>query len=83
MPLGPQLHVAHEFASAFQQARGIGQLGAAKEPDVDVGLEGIDVGKRCVTYATGRLAIVQQLSNVIATAADDFEPLPCDGAQFA
>ena len=36
--------MAHELAGAYQQALGIGNLGATKEPDIDVSFEGIDIG---------------------------------------
>src|SRR5437660_5186497 len=40
-----EFHMAHELASAFQQALGIGSLGATKEPDIDVSFYGIDIGE--------------------------------------
>ena len=52
--------MAHELASAFQQTLGIGNLGATKEPDIDVSFEGIDIGERRITLHTrsdGRRAI--------------------------
>ena len=51
--------MAHELASAFQQALGIGNLGATKEPDIDVSFEGIDIGECRVTDTRGRMAIMQ------------------------
>src|SRR5207253_11004471 len=54
-----EFHMAHELASAFQQALGIGNLGATKEPDINVSFEGIDIGECRITYARGRMAIMQ------------------------
>ena len=51
--------MAHELARAFQQALGISKLGATKKPDIDVGFEGIDIGEGRITYARGRMAIMQ------------------------
>jgi hypothetical protein len=51
--------MAHEPASAFQQSLRIGNLGTTKEPDIDVGSEGIDVGERGISYTRGRMTIVQ------------------------
>src|SRR5262245_21203786 len=62
----PEFHMTHELASAFQQTLGIGDLGAAKEPDIDMSLECIDITKCRIRHACGRMAIVQQLSNVVA-----------------
>src|SRR5262249_45524333 len=49
----PQLHVAHELAVAFQQACWIPNLGAAKESDIDVCPEGVDVAERRITHTRG------------------------------
>ena len=46
--------MAHELAAAFQQALRIGELGAEKEPDIDVSREGIDVGECRITDTRGR-----------------------------
>ena len=42
---GPDLHVAHEPAGAFQQVIRVGYLGATEEPDIDVSFERVDVGE--------------------------------------
>src|SRR5262245_17423065 len=55
--IGPEIHMAHEFAGAFEQAVGIGKLGAAEEADVDVSREGIDIPESRVTYTGRRMAI--------------------------
>ena len=74
--------MAHELASAFQQALRIGNLGATKEPDIDVSLEGIDIGECRITYTRGRMAIVQQLSNIVSAVAHDLKPALRDRPQF-
>src|SRR5262245_65303348 len=74
--------MAHELAGAFQQALGISKLGATKEPDIDVGFEGIDVGERRITYTRGRMAIMQQLSNIASAVAHDRKPALRDRPQF-
>ena len=51
--------MSHELASAFQQAVRIGNLGATKEPDIDVSFEGIDIRECRITYTRGRMAIMQ------------------------
>ena len=71
--------MAHEPAGAHQETAGICDLGPAKEPDIDVSREGIDVGKRGVAHTRGRMPIVQQLSNIIAAGTHDLEPMPRDG----
>ena len=75
--------MAHELASSFQQALGIGNLGAAKEPDVDVSFEGIDIAECCITDARGRMAVMQQLSNIVAAPAQDLEPALRDRSQLS
>jgi hypothetical protein len=51
--------MSHEFASAFQKAIRIGKLGATKESNIDMGFEGIDVAECRITYARGRMAVMQ------------------------
>src|SRR5262245_59731635 len=75
--------MAHELAGAFQQSLGIGDLSAAKEPDIDVRPERIDIGERRITHTRGRMAIMQYLSNVVSAVAHDREPAPRDRSHFA
>ena len=77
---GPELYVAHELASALQQAIWIGDLGATEEPDVDVSFEGVDIGECPILYTSGRMAIMQQFAYIISTIADNVEPMPRDSA---
>jgi len=51
--------VAHQPTSAFQQYVRVGNFGAAKEPDIHMIFEGIDLAERCVTYARGRMTVMQ------------------------
>ena len=61
---------------------GIGKLGATKEPDIDVSCEGIDIGECRITYTRGRMAIMQQLSNIVSAVAHDLKPALRDRPQF-
>ena len=74
--------MAHELASAFQQALRIANLGAAKEPDIDVSREGIDIGECRITYTRGRMAIMQQLSNIVSAVAHKLKPVLRDCPQI-
>src|SRR5690606_12832350 len=77
---GPELHMAHELARAFQQAFRIGNLGTSKESDVDVSFEGVHVNEGGPAYAGSRMPIMQQLSNIVSASADDLEPVLRDRA---
>ena len=55
--------------------------GAQEEPDVDVGCEGVDIGERRVTDTRRRMAIMQQLSNIVSAVAHDLEPALRDRPQ--
>ena len=79
---GTELDVTHEPAAALEQSRGVLELGAAEETDVDVGLERVDVGERGVADAGGRGAVVHQLAHVFPAPADHAEPVPRNDAQF-
>ena len=72
---GPELHVTHELACAFQQAIWIGNLGATKEPDINVSCEGVDVSECRVPYTCDRMAVVQELPNIVSVVAHDLEPV--------
>src|SRR5262249_9697857 len=81
--IGTEFHMAHELAGALQQALGIGKLGAAKETDIDVISEGIDVRERRIADTRGRVAIVQYLANIVSAAAHDGKPALRDHPQLA
>jgi hypothetical protein len=74
--------VSHELAITFKQTLRIRQFGSMEEADVDVGREGIDVGKRRTVHARSGLTIMQQFLNVIATTAYGFKPPSCHGTQW-
>jgi hypothetical protein len=74
--------MAHKPASAFQQTAWIGKLGAAKETDIDVRCEGIDIGECRITYTRGRMAIMQQLSNIVSAVAHNLKPVLRDCPQI-
>ena len=54
-----EFYMAHEPASAFQQALPIGDFSATKEPDIDMSPEGVDVGKCRISYTCGGMAVMQ------------------------
>ena len=61
--------MAHELARPFQQALGVGNFGAAKEPDVDVSGEHVDVREGHVAETGDRAAIVHQFAHFVAAPA--------------
>ena len=80
--IGLEFHMTHALARTFEQAIGIGDLGAAEEADINVGCEGIDVTERRFTHAGGRMVVVQQLPNIVAAAAHDLKPSPGHRSEF-
>jgi len=78
----PELHVAHELASALQQPTRIRNLRAAKEAYIDVIPEGVDIGECRITDTRVRMAIVQQLSNIVSAIAHDLKPALRNRPQF-
>src|SRR5262249_41280721 len=78
---GPKLHMSHDLARALKQSLRIRQFGSMKEADVDVGLEGIDVGKRRTAHAHSGLAIMQHFPNVITAMAHGLKPPSCRDTQ--
>jgi hypothetical protein len=54
-----------------------------EEPDVDMGLEGPDVGERGVLYTGSGETVVHEFSNVSANVAHARESGPRDRAQLA
>jgi hypothetical protein len=74
--------MTHELARAFKQTLRIRQFGSMEEADVDVGREGIDVGKRRTAHARRGLTIMQHFPNVIAAMAYNFKPPSCRGSEW-
>ena len=73
----------HKLAGALEQTVGIRDLCPKEEPDVDVIPEGVDVSERRITDTRRRMAIMEQLSNIVSAAADDLEPAPSDSPKLA
>ena len=80
--IGPELYVAHVFASAFKQAHWILEFGAAEKSDIDMGFERIDIGESGISDACCRMTVMQQFVYIISTLADDVEPMLRDSTQF-
>src|SRR5262249_32487437 len=81
-PVRPELDVTHVSAGPFEKPSGIGDLGAAEEPHGDMIAEGIDVAEGRIAYASGRMAVMQQLPDVVSAVAHDFEPAASDRTEF-
>lgn len=79
---GPQLDVAHKLAVAFEQPVGIGKFGPAKKAHVDVGVKSIGIRECGVPNTSRRMAVVLQLSDIIAAGAHNFKPAARDCSQF-
>jgi hypothetical protein len=73
--------VTHKLACAFQQTLWIGNFGPAKEPNIYVSFEGVDVPECRVSYTRRRMAIMQQFSHIISTHAHNPKPMPRDYTQ--
>jgi hypothetical protein len=77
-----QFDVAHVLAGTRHQARGIVQVGAMEESDVDVCLKHIHITEGRIGHARDGTAVMDQLSNIFATLAHSREPPMCDGTSF-
>src|SRR5439155_13704330 len=65
-----------------QETLRIGNLGTAKEPDIHVRFEGVDVPECRVSYTGRRMAIMQQFSHIVFTLTHNLKPMPRDYTQF-
>src|SRR5262245_36478145 len=74
--------MAHELARAFQQTIRISNLSTAKESDIHVRFEGIDVCKCRVSDARCRMPVMQHLPHIASTLTHDPKPMLRDFAQF-
>jgi hypothetical protein len=74
--------MAHELAGALQQADRIRQRHAAKEPDVYVRSEYIDVAEGRISQTCNRAAVMQKLPDFVPTFSHHLKPLMRDGSQF-
>ncbi len=75
--------MAHELASAFQQAIWIGNLSAAEEANIDVSCEDVDIRECRVSYTRRRMTVMQYLSNIVSAVAHGLKPALRDCPQFA
>ena len=75
--------MAHKLACAFQQTLRIGNFGTAKEPDIHVRFENVDVPECRVRYTRRRMAIMQQLSHIVSTLTHNLEPMLRDYTQVS
>ncbi len=78
---GPQLHMAHALARAFEKSSGIVEPGAEEKPDVDVRRESIDVAESGIADAGRGMAVVQKFADVVAEVAHEVEPRPRHAAE--
>jgi hypothetical protein len=67
--------VTHKLTCAFQQTLRIGNFGTAKESDIHVRFENVDVPECRVSYTRRRMAIMQQFSHIISTLAHNPKPM--------
>jgi hypothetical protein len=81
--VGPELHVTHKLACAFQQTLRIGNFGTSKEPNIYVSFEGVDVPECRVSYTRRRMAIMQQFSHIVSTLTHNLEPMLRDYTQVS
>jgi len=74
--------MAHELASALQQADRIGQRRAVEESHVYVRSKYIDVAEGRISQTGYRAAVMEKLPNFVAAFPHYFNPLMRDGSQF-
>src|SRR6185369_1626705 len=61
---------------------GIADLGAAKETNIYVSGKGVDLAEPGVAYARRGMAVMQQLTDIVAAATHHVEPSPRDRPKF-
>src|SRR5207253_1345015 len=74
--------MAHELSRALQQAGGIRQRCAVKEPHVYVRSEYIDVAEGCISQTCNRTAVMEKLPDFVPAFSHHLKPLMRDGSQF-
>src|SRR5712692_10186146 len=74
--------MAHELASALQQAGRIRKRCAMKEPHVDVRSEYIDIAEGRISQTCNRIAVMQKLSDLVPALSHHLKPLMRDGSRF-
>src|ERR1700686_4682996 len=75
--------MAHELASALQQAGRIRERCAVKEPHVYVRSEYIDVAEGRISQTCNWTAVMQKLPDFVPAFSHRLKPLKRDGSQFA
>src|SRR5947209_16757261 len=74
--------MAHELASALQQAGRIRQRCAMKEPHVDVRGEYIHIAEGRISQTYNGTAVMQKLPDFVPALSHHLKPLMRDGSQF-
>src|SRR5205809_7799661 len=73
--------MAHELAGALQQAGGVRELCAVKEPHVYVRREYIDVAEGRISQTCHRTAVMQKFPDFVPAFSHHLKPLMRDGSQ--
>src|SRR5271170_5495063 len=73
--------MAHELASALQQARWIPQRCAVKEPHIYMRGEYIDVAEGRISQTCNRTAVMQKLPDFVPAFSHHLKPLIRDDSQ--
>src|SRR5437588_5163813 len=73
--------MAHELAGALQQAGGIREHCAVKEPHVYVRSEYIDVAEGGISQTCDRTAVMQMLPDFVPAFSHHLKPMMRDGSQ--
>src|SRR5438270_5176096 len=74
--------MTHSLAVALQQASGVRQRGALKEPYVYVRSEYIDVAEGRISQTCDRATVMQNLPDFVAASSHRLKPPMRDCAQF-
>src|ERR1700726_2227825 len=74
--------MAHELAGALQQASGIRQRCAVKEPQFYVRSEYIDIAEERISQTCHRTAVMQKFPDFVPAFSHHLKPLMQDGSQF-
>src|SRR6516162_3152076 len=75
--------MTHELAGALQQAGGIRECCAVKEPHVYVRCEYIHIAEGRISQTCNRTSVVQKLPDFVPAISHHLKPLMRDGSQFA
>jgi hypothetical protein len=75
--------MTHELAVALQQAGGIRQSGALKEPNVDVRGEYVHVAEWHISETCIRAAVMQNFPDLVSALSHHLKPLARGGSKLA